>query len=735
MASMSAQIQLALRRRVIIADSCADTLSGAGFLDNNNFPIANQISISEALNRAYAHWNAGQAPHAEQLCRRVLQNLPQQPDALHLLGIMAHAYGKLDMSLDFLRRASRAPGVAPVYLSNFAEIARQKGLLAEAEEAAQRAVKQEPTLIAAWNNLGIILQESGKLDASLECLEKVAALQPDSAESHNNLGNTYKRIGNLERAEACYRRALELHPNYAEAYSNLAFLLSEHGRFEEAASAGRMAIDINPQLVDAYLNLAEVEVSCSRHEEALRWLSALQSFAPKHPAGLVARAQVLRKLGRDDAALDCAKEGVAVAPDNASAHNTLGQVLQALGRDEEALAAYERAASLPGVVAEEALIACALTLMERGDKEAALVAFERVLERFPDSTKAMTARIDAKKFMSGDTDITVMEAALSKQEKLTINDQMDLHFALGKAYLDIGNSEQAFAHLNQGNAIKRATFSFDVKATLAWFDRIVDTFTPELMARFTQAGAVSELPVFIVGMPRSGTTLVEQILASHPQVHGAGELSALRLAVDRRGSYPASVASMQAEDFAAIGHDYLAQVEKLLPQDASASTAIRLIDKMPANFFYAALIPLILSGARIIHSRRDPVDTCLSCYSKNFFGEQLFSYELDELGQFHRGYQALMARLGPLLPPDRFIEVDYEAVVDDLEGQARRLIDFIGLPWDEACLNFHETRRVVRTASVAQVRQPIYASSKGRWRKHAAQLQPLLNALQMEVSA
>jgi len=183
------------------------------------------------------------------------------------------------------------------------------------------------------------------------------------------------------------------------------------------------------------------------------------------------------------------------------------------------------------------------------------------------------------------------------------------------------------------------------------------------------------------------------------------------------------LAQLDASGIASIGADYLAQITALAPQ------AQRLVDKMPANFFYAGLIALILPGARIIHCRRDPVDTCLSCYSKNFAGEQLFSYQLDELGRFHRDYQTLMDSLRKILPVDRFIEVDYEAVVDDLEGQARRLIDFVGLAWEPACLAFHQTRRVVRTASVAQVRQPIYATSKGRWRAHAAHLEPLLAAL------
>lgn len=695
-------------------------------MDSKNSLHAEQLTIAQALQRAYAHWGAGQAAQAEQLCLRVLHVVAQQPDALNLLAIMAHAYGKLDMAVDLLRRACQQANVPASYLSNLAEMCRQKGLLAEAELAAQRAVNADPGMVAGWSNLGIVLQESGKLDASLECLEKVVTLQPDNPEAHNNLANTYKCLGLLERAQAAYERALQLHPVYAEAHSNLAFLFSEQGRFDEAITAGRAAIEINPQLADAYLNLAEVETSRSRNDQALQWLNALQSFAPKHPGGLSARAQILGKMGRNEQALAAAREAVAVSPDNANTHHVLGQQLQNLAQHSEAFAAFRRAAELPGTVAEDALISIASAHMENGDKDAAIAAFEHAQHAYPGSTKAIVARIDTRKFCAGDPDIAAMEAALKVLPPPGIGTRMSLHFALGKAYLDTGESAQAFHHLDCGNALKRATFSYDSKATTAWMQRIAAAFTPELMQRLGGGGAASELPVFIIGMPRSGTTLVEQILASHPAIHGAGELSALRYAVSRAGAFPESLAQLDGAALQGIGEDYLAQVQALAP------LAARVVDKMPANFLHAGLIPLILSGGRIIHCRRDPVDTCLSCYSKNFAGEQLFTYQLDELGQFHLAYQALMAQLRPVLPPERFIEVDYEAVVDDLEGQARRLIDFVGLPWDDACLAFHETRRMVRTASVAQVREPIYTSSKGRWYKHAAHLGALLSALGME---
>jgi len=680
------------------------------------------LTISEALQQAYAHWNAGQASAAEQYCQRVLAAWPDHPDALHLLGVMAHAYGNLDLAIEHLRKACRTPRAPAVYFSNLAEMCRQRGLLTEGEAAGQRAVALDPTQAAAWNNLGILQQEVGKLEQSVASLERVIALRPDWPEAHNNLANTYKRIGRLERAEIHYHRALTLKPDYAEAHSNHAFLLNALGHYERAAAAARHAIELDPHLVDAYRNLADVEISRLRYGEALRWLDALLAFAPLHPSGLAARALALKHLERLDEALASARQAVLLAPDNAEAHNTLGQVLQALGLHDDALAQFDLAASLPGSVAEEALVGRANLFMESGRKAEAEQAFQKALAAFPRSTRVLVSRADLKTFQADDPDIAALEAMLA-EGSLALTERLSVHFSLGKAYLDIGQGALAFAHLGQGNRLKRDTFTYDGAATQAWLARIAATFTPELLRRFAGAGAASDLPVFIIGMPRSGTTLVEQILSSHPAVHGAGELAALRLVVDAAGRFPDLMGAVSGDDLARMGRDYLARVTPL------AKGRPLLVDKMPANFLYAGLIPLILPGARMIHCRRDPVDTALSCYSKLFAGEQLFTYDQTELGQFYRAYQALMAHWRAVLPADRFIEVDYEAVVDDLEGQTRRLLDFLALPWDAACLRFHDNRRTVRTASVNQVRQPIYKTSKGRWRAQAEHLGPLLAAL------
>lgn len=587
------------------------------------------LSIQEALQRASDHWNAGQA---EQLCQRVLATWPGQPDALHILGLMAHAFGNLDLGIQYLRQACLSPRAPAIYLSNLAEMLRQNGELTEAEAAGRRATALDPMLVSGWNNLGIILQEAGQLAESVTCLERVVLLAPGSPEALNNLGNTCLRIGNFEKARQYYTRALELNPAYAEAESNMAFLLNELGAFDAAAEAARRAIDLNPRLADAYINLAGCEVKRQRQWEALRWLEALFSFAPGHAGGLAAQARILRRIDQLDGALDAARRAVSANPNGADAHNALGEILQAADRHEEAFAAFDMAARLPGARAD-ALVNRANLQMELGRTAEALAGLDAVLAERPDFAPAWISRVELKRFAACDPDIARMEKLVDLRGAQSFEDRVGLHFALGKAYLDAGAPDPAFAHLAAGNRLKRATFTFDVDAAGARMRAIADAFTPALFERGARAGSPSDMPIFVLGMPRSGTTLIEQILASHPAIHGAGELPVLETLVGALDGYPARVAAIDPGQLAALGEAYVARVRPL------ASGRRHVVDKMPANFLHAGLIRLMLPQARIVHCRRDPMDTCLSCYTKLFAAEQKFAYDLTELGQFHRSWR------------------------------------------------------------------------------------------------
>ncbi len=695
------------------------------------------MTIDQAIAAAYDHWGAGQALQAEQLCRQVLALRPEHPDALHLLGLMAHGFGNFDIALDFMRRACADPRAPARFHSNFAEMLRQRGQLIEAEKEGRRAVALDGNATAAWGNLGIILQESGKLEESLHCLTRVCQAAPDSPEAHNNLGNTLKRLGRLNEAKEEYETAIRLRPSFSEAHGNLAYLLTDLGLYEEAMAAARLAIEINPRNADAYLNAAAIARTRKRPGEAIGWINTILSFAPGHPGALLAMATVERELENYQAAEQAARRAVAAVPQSGEAHEALGQVLQATYRSDEAVAEYEQAAKLPIPRPESPVEKKAVLLLELGRRKEALEVFDEALRINPRSASVWFNRSEAKKFAKDDPDIATMEALLIDAERQGIgyDDRIALSFALGKACLDADLDDRAFAHLNEGNRLKRATFAYDAAAVDEWLDTIARTVSPAQLSRLAGHGDPSDLPVFIVGMPRSGTTLIEQILAAHPEVHGAGELQLLQSMVDQISGpdhvplgYPQLIEATAPEDLPRLARYYLERVSVLAPGKA------RIVDKMPVNFLYAGLIHALFPNARIIHCRRDPVDTCLSCYTKNFSGEQTFTYDLAELGRFYRGYERLTAYWASVLPTDRWTEVDYEAVVDDLEGEARRLVGFCGLEWDEACLSFHKLERPVRTASVTQVRQKIYTSSVGRWKRYAPHLAPLLSALGIDAT-
>jgi tetratricopeptide (TPR) repeat protein len=678
--------------------------------------------IAAAVDLARAAWAAGRADEAEMACRQVLAVWPGQTDATYLLGLMAHTFGNLDLAITHLRDACQSPRAPSVYFSDFAEMCRQKGLLAEAEQAGRRAVALAPNFAAAWNNLGIVLQEMLKLDESRLCIERALALEPNNAETLNNLANTFKRLGLAAEAEKRWNAALALKPEYAEAYSNLSNLLNDQGEYDRAESMARRAVELNPRLADAYINLAATYTVRHRHTDALHVLDALLAFMPAHARALAARALALKELDRVEEALESAKRGLMLAPETPEVHNAIGQVHQAMGEFEPALAAYDRAASLPGPAQMDAIANRGVLFMEFGRKAEAAKALEDAAKAFPNAPGILFSQTDLRCFEPGDPLIGQMQALLAR-EGISLADRATLHFGLGKAFLDIGNSDQAFRHYNEGNRLKRSTFAYDPDANARWMVTVAVAFSPALIATKADMGARSDLPVFVVGMPRSGTTLVEQILASHPMIHGAGELKRLQTLVDGIEGFPNAARDLPATQLRAIGEAYLAFVKPM------ALGRRRVVDKMPSNFLHTGMIRLVLPDARIIHCRRNAVDTCLSCYTKLFAGEQAFAYDQTELGRFHRAYQALMAHWRAILPASHFLEVDYEAVVDDVEREARRMLDYLGLPWDDIVLRFHDTERPVRTASVNQVRQPIYSTSKGRWRKHAAHLQPLLTAL------
>jgi tetratricopeptide (TPR) repeat protein len=571
----------------------------------------------------------------------------------------------------------------------------QRGRHAFAIEMIGQAIAVSPNVAAYHSNLGTILQAQGKLDEAAACFERALALKPDWAEVHSNLGNVRHNQGNLAEAAACQERALALKPNFAEAFSNLGIVRQAQGDLKAAIACYERALALKPDYVDAHNNLGTVLLEENRIEEAVAHYE---------------RVLVLK-------------------PDYAAAHNNLGNALTRQDRGEEAQAHYERALVLKPDYAN----ACnnlGNIFKEQGKFDDAMVQYERALAIRPDYAEAHLNRSELKRFHRGDPDLAALET-LARQDDLSADKALYIHFALAKALEDTGDYARAFENLRDGNAMKRSQLNYKEKTVLELFQRISDVFNGSLLGRFQGQGELSSVPIFVIGMPRSGSTLIEQILASHPQIHGAGELTAIEKmessglfnAGDPPLPYPESISALDGPAFQRLGQSYLARLPKV------ANGEIRVVDKLLGNFLHVGLIRLMLPNARIIHSVRHPIDTCVSCYSKLFTNGLYFTYDLAELGRYYRGYSELMAHWRSVLPPGAMLDVAYEDVVDDLEGQARRLIDYCGLPWNDGCINFHKSTRPVKTASAVQVRQPLFRSSLQRWRNYEAGLGPLLDEL------
>jgi tetratricopeptide (TPR) repeat protein len=403
--------------------------------------------------------------------------------------------------------------------------------------------------------------------------------------------------------------------------------------------------------------------------------------------------------------------------------------LQFLNRHPEAIASYRRSLALAPERAD-AYSHLGNTLEEIGQAAAAQQAFERAVALAPRRGRFYYQLSEHRQFAAGDPYLAAMEELAGDLAALPPDDRIELLFALAKAHADLAEPQRSFECLVAANMLKHRQIDYDEAATLGSFERIRTTFTLALMHADRDLGNPSPVPVFIIGMPRSGTTLIEQILASHPKVFGAGELPEFENAAkcvfgsgDSPTLFPEVVPSLSGAALRRIGTRYVAAVTALAPG------ASRITDKMPVNFRYAGLIHRALPNARIIHCRRDPIDTCLSCFSKLFTEGQAYSYALGELGRYYRGYYRLMEHWRGVLPAHVMIEVSYEDVVADLETQARRIVAHCGLEWDAACLTFDRTERPIRTASASQVRRPIYRTSVGRWRAYGRLLDPLMEAL------
>ena len=689
------------------------------------------VSPERAIEMASTLYTQGKYGQAEKVCRQIIGARPRNADAHNILGVALDARGNADEAVQMLRRATElAPKAANIY-ANLGEVLRRQGKPEEAAEVLEKAIEIDPGNAQALNNLGITFFERGKPAKAADYYRQAIEARPEMAEAFNNLGNALRMSGDIDGAIDAYHDALTHREKYPEAYNNLGTLLNQRGQHDEAEHAFRRALLQNPKYLEAHGNLASVFVARKNDVEALRILGDALKIGPTHVPTLIMTARVQLRRGSNDNAEVLVRHALKQEPENAEALIVLGQLLHETDRVEEGLEVLEKALKL-SPESPDALNFYGVTLKSMGRLDESREFLLAALKRNPRLFGAYANLNDLIDFSKGEGDELFQQLdGIFKSVKNPEAEQfLPLHYAYAKALDDRGEPEKALDHYITGGRIKRTQLNYNEAETHEFFDRIRDAFSKETFENRAFSGLDDERPTFIVGMPRSGSTLVEQILSSHPDVYGAGEVKYLSQALGRLRDrfpslpkYPDMMAKITPAQMGIVAKDYLKTLT------AASGDSRRVTDKLLTNYFFAGLIHLLFPKAKIIHTRRDPVDTCLSGFTKLFKDDMPHSYDLGELGRYYGKYREIMEHWEKVLPEGVLITVQYEDVVADTEGQARRLIDFLGLPWNEKCVDFHKSDRPVKTASVAQVRKPIYKTSVERWKKYGNGLQPLVDAI------
>jgi tetratricopeptide (TPR) repeat protein len=558
----------------------------------------------------------------------------------------------------------------------------QAGSLEPAERLYRRVLGIDPGHSDALYLLGAIAYQKRRLDLAVDLIEQAIAIiekgrsspGPDKSASYfSTFADALRDQGKLDEAIASYRRALDFKPNFTMALNNLGDALNRRGSHDEAALCYRKAIDLNPNLPDAHYNLGAI----------------------------------LQDQGRVDDAVECYRRALELRPAHAEACNNLGVASQLQGRLEDAIDYHSRAIALKADFAD-AYHNLASARQQQGRFDEAEALFRKSLQIKPDFCMAYYGLSGCRKFRDADRPIALEIKGLLSKQRLTDTDRTFLHFALGKIFDDLGDYGEAIQHFDEANRLERMHHDFNGQNFAASVDCVISAFPKETLT--SPAASDSELPILIVGMPRSGTTLTEQILANHARIGTAGEVNFWFQQLEKISNRHDSQIEDWAEQDAA--HDYV----KLLT--GAAPGVSRVIDKMPYNFLVLGLLHRVFPKARIIHCRRNPLDTALSIYFSRFnpiVKAQDFAYNRRDIVLYYRQYLRLMEHWRAILPPERFLEIDYENLVAKPESTSRTLVSFCGLDWDPACLAFYKTDRPIATASAWQARQPIYRSSAQRW--------------------
>lgn len=583
----------------------------------------------------------------------------------------------------------------PRILFALGQVSKALGQLDKAQDFMEQALQLAPNEADWYSQLGDLLSSQGKLEASIKFYQQAVDLKPDHIQALNNIAVAQSRLGQVEASIRSYRQVLQLDPDYLISLNNLASLLFSLERFYEAVKPLQRLVQLRPNDPSLKLKLGIALAKAGQGREAVSFLREIETSHPNDPAVVHALSFALKEDKKDKEALQYAVKAADLDPENAEAQRFAAYLLTTQGQFEEA---------------EERL--------------------ERSLVRNPNSGRAWYTRIHIKRCTEGDRPKIPQLEALVSNPNIRTDERASALYALGKLHNDLEEWDQAFARIKEANELLPST----------WDKQNFEDLINALMTVFSDASIFEEKrkcanpssrPIFVLGMARSGTSLVEQILCSHPAIGGAGELRQMDILahelprlIGTSTPYPQCIAELTPQVATPQSKRY---VQELLSFGSSTDYTV---DKMPANYRHLGLIAILFPNAHIIHCRRDPMAVCVSCYFQAFQRSgQHYAKHLDTLGHYYKHYTRMMNHWRKVLPI-AMLEIDYESLVQNKEMESKRLIEFCGLDWDEQCLDFHKTDRTVRTASSWQVRQPIYTTAMAHWKHYESYLDPLKKAME-----
>jgi tetratricopeptide (TPR) repeat protein len=637
---------------------------------------------------ALAQFRSGNPEAAAELCSRSLEQFPGDANFLCLSARAHIALRRFDVAETQIEEAvSLFPDFALAH-ETLGDLLMIKGKPGSARTAFETAMRLDPTRELA--------REKVDRAKALERSTPGKAAKPARMPFEDQVlkAREHEKSGDHRAAEMIYREILRRDPGHVEAARLLAGIAVLNKRFRDAEIFLRQVVKNAPDYVRAWVDLTNVQRELDKLDEAVASARQVLRLAPDNAESHMVVASAVGMAGDHEAAIESYEKALAMAPDKAGAICGMAHHQKTIGRQDDAIASYRRA-----------------------------------IEVKPDHAEAYWSLANLKTFRFTDAEVAAMQALL-EQSHLPAESRAQLHNALGLQFEAQKDYARAFEHFDKCNEARRPLESYDPVETESTYDRLIELFDPAYLEKRAGATATDVTPILVVGLPRSGSTLIEQILASHSQVDGTHELGDLSRAVQAvrrdktRGSrFPEALEDLGVDEWQRIGREYLKRTE------IHRGNAPYFVDKNPNNFIYAGVLRLALPNAKIINARRHPLDSCFGSFKQLFASGQPFTYDMTELGEYYLQYQRLMDHWHAVLP-GFVLDVDYEQVVADLETQVRRILDFCGLPFEDACLRFHETERAVKTASSEQVRRPIYSSSVNLWRNYEPHIAELVHILE-----